>query len=465
MRCTANRALHQPGAVALGGHALLVDLLHAEGHVEVAERVQRDHRNLELAVGLGNPAQPVGAQAVGIRRAGELQHRRVERRRARSVAGDRVGEAIGVERALVQDAVDRAVAAEHADHDREGAAIQEAEIGDGPVAARQVLDDALVFEPGGCRHQRVRRKAGEQDRNHLRGDIGPVDERVLRQVGQCLCGHLRAREVVEEFGVADHAAHRSGAVVLDLVVGGRKSLVFDGSGGNVAAHRHARDVDLAGFGQRAVVGRSDLGEVERQRVGVFDAGAHVVEVLAVARCSPGVAVLDQVAADLRVVDGQLVAFAAVAVRVHDQLAVPVGRHLDAIERAAQNTLPAAGRRVDAGGVGRVCDQCRKSGGGCIGGRGRERGAAVLHPFLFRGRSRRRCRRRSRGGCRRRCGGDCDRKAVVATATTAARGERQGCCGQQRNARFVHDVSEYLSCFALRRTERMAHSKAWDRCFP
>jgi signal transduction histidine kinase len=121
VRDASDGALHQPVAVALGCYALVVDLFHAEGHVQVAERVQRDHRDLEFAVGLGNPAQAVGAQAVGVGHGRELLRSGVERVGGGSVAVDLVGEAVGVERALVQDAGDGAVAAEHAPHGRERA--------------------------------------------------------------------------------------------------------------------------------------------------------------------------------------------------------------------------------------------------------------------------------------------------------------------------------------------------------
>lgn len=432
VRDAAHRALHQPAAVALGRHALVVDLLHAEGHVQVAQRVQRDHRNPELAIGLGNPAQAVGAQAVGIGRRGQLEHRGVQRRGARHVAVDGVGEAVGVERAPVQDAVDRAIAAEHAPYRRERAALREAQVEHRPLAAREVLHHRAELQAGGRGRAR---EGGVQRARDLRPDVQPVDARVLGQPCQRLRGNLRARKVVEQFGVAHHAAHRHRAVVLHLVVGGGVGLVLDGRRRDVAAHRMARDVDPRGRRELAAVGLGDGVELQGQRVGVFHARAHVVEILAVARGGPGVAVLDQEAADGGVVHLQQVAFAGVAMRVHHELAVPVGGHLDAVLRAAEHAGPAAGGGV-VDGVAGVGGERREGGGRGIGGR--EGVAAVLQAGFFgrRGRWRRRCRRR---GCRRRRQWH-EGKAVAAAAPAAGGDGKAGCKGKKCQACGMHGMS-------------------------
>jgi hypothetical protein len=226
--------------------------------------------------------------------------------------------------------------------------------------------------PGGGGHAG---EGGEQGAGHLRADVGPVGRRVLGQAGQGLGAHLHCGELVEQLGIAHHAAHRHGAVVGHLVDGGGGGLGLDGRAGDVATHRVAGDIDAGGRGQRAAGCGGDGVEVVRQLVGVFDAGAHVVVVAAVAGRGPGIALLDQVAADRRRADGQRRdVVAAEAVGVHHQLAVPVGRHLDLVDRAIQRAGIAAG----GGHVDGVARGCRHGGeGGGHGSSASGEGAAVL----------------------------------------------------------------------------------------
>ena len=104
-----------------------------------------------------------------------------------------------------------------------------------------------------------------------------------------------------------------------------------------------------------------------QVVGVDDAVAGVIAVHCVARRRPRVPVIDEVLAQLRLVDPHHVAVAPEAVGVHDQRAVPLRRDLDPVGGAVAGDarphpgLLAAGTgdRSERAGVGRPAELARR----------------------------------------------------------------------------------------------------------
>ena len=219
----------------------------------------------------------------------------------------------------------------------------ETDVGHRAFAAGEIPHQRLeLFPLGGGHTERagriVRRRRDRRYRPDHRVDgagieIGGRDTGQRRRVGvfhmrEVLRRHGRLGEVFELEGVTHHAAHGYGAVVLHRVVGGGQGFVLDGGGGDMAAHGVADNVEAVRVGEAG-----DVGERQRQFVGVFDAGAHVVEVGGVAGGGPGVAVIQQPLANAGVADGEFGTLAPVAVGVHHQAAVPGGRNLNAVAGA------------------------------------------------------------------------------------------------------------------------------------
>ncbi|MBC7956382.1 MAG: class I SAM-dependent methyltransferase, partial [Cytophagales bacterium] len=350
----ADRTLNQPRAIALGDRTLTVDLRHLERHVHVAQGVDGDHRDAEVAIGLGHPAQPVGTQAVEVGCRRHLGNRCVEGGffgRQREVVVELVDESVGVDAGAVVDAVDRAVTTEGAPH-RALQRVRKADVEDRALAAGEVLHhfaQLVALRRGHTRDDATRAdgREGRPDAGaHECGDVGEVGRGVTRHASQRLRGQLVATKVVEQFAVAGHAAHRHRAAVTNLVSCRGVGLVFNRRRGHVPTHRVADDEGLGRCSQGARVGAGNAVDLQRERVGVFHTGAHVVVVLAVAGRGPGIAVVHQVAADRRVGDHQARTGADVTVGVHHQLAVPVERHLDVEGRAVEHTR----RRLEAFGL-------------------------------------------------------------------------------------------------------------------
>jgi hypothetical protein len=174
---------------------------------------------------------------------------------------------------------------------------------------------------------------------------GRLQREADRGSGERRGGDVGVGEVVEQPGVAEHAADRHGA---------REGVpeVLHGDGGDLAAHGRPGDEQLAG----PQVG--DAAEQVDERVGVAHALADVVAVGLVAGGGPGEAALHEVGAQAGVVDPDGGALAAEAVGVQDQLAVPALGQLDA----------PGGAVLDAG-----VDLRQRRAGGV--GEGRERRAA------------------------------------------------------------------------------------------
>ncbi|MNT00828.1 hypothetical protein D3C72_1352720 [compost metagenome] len=244
--------------------------------------MQRQHRHADLRGGLRNPAQAVAAQPVGVGHRLHAEDRRVDGLllgRQRGIVIELEGQAGSVHHVLRQHAVDRTVLAEGAP-DRVlqalgGGAAAEADGEHRPLAAGQVLDDLAQFLALARVGDGV---GGEQRRLYRRHDLRPVAHGPGRgrHVGQQLGGGLVAAEVVEQFGVAYHAAHRHRPVVRDLVVGRGDGLGFHGRRADMAAHRMADDVHARRCGQRAAVLFGDVDEGQRERVRVFHACPHVI---------------------------------------------------------------------------------------------------------------------------------------------------------------------------------------------
>jgi hypothetical protein len=239
------------------------------------------------------------------------------------------------------------IAAKGAVGRREAAAKSQTFLEQGALTTGQVFQHRLVgLAQGGERDGGVggfgAGESGKQLAGDLRLDIPPLRERMIGQAGHGLCRQLHAGKGVEQLGVAHHAAHGHGAVVANLVDGGGLGLGLHRRGGNVPAHGMAGDENLLRGAQCTAVLRRNLGEGLGQRIGVFHAGTHVVEVFAVTRGSPGIPVLDQVAANARVLHEQVGALARIAVGIHHQLAVPVLGHFDVVGRSVEHPGPAAG---------------------------------------------------------------------------------------------------------------------------
>src|SRR5262249_58896932 len=96
------------------------------------------------------------------------------------------------------------------------------------------------------------------------------------------------------------------------------------------AHRVPGEVCPPGVANQAI-------EELTERVGVLDALLHVVAVRGVAGRPPRIAVRHQVLANAGIADGELEPGPAEAVRVEHEVAVPVGRDLDAVAGAAVDT--------------------------------------------------------------------------------------------------------------------------------
>jgi len=75
MAHAADRTLHQQVGRTLLVRPTLVNLFHAERHVHVAQGVDRHDRHADDCIGLGHPAQAVGAQAVGVGDRRDLESR------------------------------------------------------------------------------------------------------------------------------------------------------------------------------------------------------------------------------------------------------------------------------------------------------------------------------------------------------------------------------------------------------
>jgi hypothetical protein len=201
----------------------------------------------------------------------------------------------------------------------------------------------------------------------------------------------------------------------------------------VAAHRDADDVGLARRRQRAAVLAGDVAEGQRQRVGVLDAGAYVVVIAAIARRRPGIALLQQVAADGRRRHRQRRPGTGIAVRIHDEHAVPVFRHLDLVASVVQHAPPAVRiRRAAQGGEGEV---------GFVHGVG----ARILRPCrfrLYRYLLYRRWRHRR------------DRVVVAAAGAEGQRGEQGEDAGDDSAGLLVHSVSMIVVVRHMFRTAKL-----------
>ena len=276
-----------------------VHLLHRERHEQVADVVQRQHRDPRVAEDLRDAGQPARG------RGGRChpQHGPVQRPLGRGeppvpvldpVDGPPVAGHVAVgdpDRAAGQSRIDpeqerdvRQRREAEAAPEREGAG----EAGPRPAAA--LLHRARPRRAQrGQRHGRrvagveaapqrgqlgedlsgVRRRVRLPSRQRLReADVGP-GERGRRDVG--------VQEVVEQLLVAEHPAvrHRADEVA---------PVALDGDGGDVPAHRLAGQVDRPGLADRAA-------EETDQRLRVAYALADVVAVRRVAGRRPGEAAL------------------------------------------------------------------------------------------------------------------------------------------------------------------------------
>ena len=368
-------ALHQKFVAAFAFCALVKNLLHLEGNEQVAQRVQRHHRHIEVGIGRWNPAQAVAPQPVGVKRRLDLENACVEGivfgggGRARGV--DFVGQRGGVQHVQRQHAVDGAVSPQRSPDVVLVAGVRPAFGIKRPRSAAQVHHDIFQLVALGVGLGRVAAPQRRPDGGRQRFKIGHR-KAGDRNAGQLLGNHLVARKIVEQFGVAQHATHRHGACVLDLVDGGCLRLGIDRGRRDVPAHRYAGDEYLGGRGKWAVIGRRNGRKIQGQCVGVFHPGTNVVVVFRITRRCPGIAFFQQITPHDWRVHRQAGPGAPVAMGPHHQLAVPACLgHFDAVGSTFEHAGPAIG-------VYRGVDQRGK----CGLGRRREH-ARVLGPGIFR----------------------------------------------------------------------------------
>src|SRR5690606_25464218 len=352
----AYRPLHQVVAPAVLFHPLTIDLLHLDRYEQVAEGMHGDHRNvgIQIAIDLGNQPQTVIMKSVGVRGRYGLDNGVVETlfSRGQGLAGqglEAVGDTRGIDHRLVQNALDGAIVSSQAL--KQPLEATKGQRVDRPRATGQVLQRGIEGSAGSSQAVCVgvgividpQRLAG---RLQLAGYLIRRDrERIGAHTGELEQCQAVGTEVVEQFGITHHAAHGSGASIGHEVVGSLLGLALDGGAGNVAIHGDTGDVDLVGLGKRTAILLGNVIERQSKGVGILEAGTYIVEVGAVGRGGPGIAVIQQILAHRRVVHGQIRNLTAIAVGVHDQHAIPVLGNLDAVAGPIQHAVPAAGTGI------------------------------------------------------------------------------------------------------------------------
>src|SRR5207249_8423359 len=316
----AEHTLHQQVALRSGVHASPEDPRLLDGHLPVARGVERQERHLEAARGL---------VALGERAQQRVVRREPDRRAVELVARDGAQRAEPVHRPGVRRDVER-------DEQLRAAPVRilfeaKAFAIERPGPSRQVEHDA--FEPF------VRSRALEGWKDTRRYEAAGVRAGVELRLRDARDVGARG-EVVGQLHRPLHEP-RAPAQRERAIEAVRVALSGDVTRG--AAHRHAGDVRPA---RPAVL----LREVIPERGGLVGGAAGDPRGAAEARGAPGVAVQDQVRADVRRADVCFGAELLPAVHEQHEPAVPLLGHLDLVHGAAEppEVGPRARQRLEGG---------------------------------------------------------------------------------------------------------------------